>query len=124
MGKKTILVVDDEPNIRSMLSRMLSQDYTVIGASNGEEVINIARRRRPDLILMDVMMPKMNGYTACLAIKRDQKTRTIPVVLLTGIDYELNIKLGKEMGADDYLIKSLSAADIKKTIDRIFYRKR
>ena len=118
MDKKKILIADDEPNIRILVSSMLGKDYTVIGASDGEEAINIARDSKPDLILMDILMPKVDGYIACHAIKTDPATKAIPVVMLTAVGYELNKRLAEEVGADGYITKPFSPQDLLDTIDR------
>jgi CheY-like chemotaxis protein len=108
MGKKKILIADDESNIRLLVSSALGKDYTILEARDGEEAINIAHRQKPDLILMDILMPKMNGLTACTAIKMDKKTKGIPVVMLTGIGHELNKDLSRQLGADGYITKPFS----------------
>jgi len=105
MDKKRILIADDEPNIRSVVARMLDKDYIVLEAANGEEAVDIAGRERPDIILMDLMMPEMDGYTACSLIKADQATKMIPVIILTAIGHEFNRKFAMEMGADAYITK-------------------
>lgn len=105
MDKKRILIADDEPNIRSVVARMLDKDYVVLEATNGEEAVDIAGRERPDIILMDLMMPLMDGYTACSLIKADQATKMIPIIILTAIDHESNRKFAMEMGADAYITK-------------------
>lgn len=105
MDKKRILIADDEPNIRSVVARMLDKDYVVLEATNGEEAVDIAGRERPDIILMDLMMPQMDGYTACSLIKADQATKMIPIIILTAIDHESNRKFAMEMGADAYITK-------------------
>ena len=106
MKRKTILIADDEPNIRLLVRNMLSKDYLVIGASDGEEAINIAKRRNPDLILMDIVMPKVDGYSACYAVKTHPTIRTIPVVMLTGIGYEINKKLAFSFASFAFLVAS------------------
>jgi two-component system alkaline phosphatase synthesis response regulator PhoP len=116
MGKKKILIVDDEKTIRLLVGSMLGKDYTVITASNGEEAITTARSQNPALILMDIMMPKMDGYAACHAIKAEPATRAIPVVMLTAIGYELNRKLAEEVGADGYMTKPFSPQDLLNTV--------
>jgi len=118
MDKKKILIVDDELNIRLLVRSMLGKDYTVIEASDGDEAIDIARSQKPDFILMDILMPKVDGYIACHAIKTEPATKEIPVVMLTAIGYELNIKLSQEMGADGYITKPFSPQDLRDTIDR------
>ena len=74
---KKILIVDDEESIRTLVKRFLGRYHTVLEAENGEIAIDIAKREKPDLILMDVMMPKVDGYTACAEIKASELTRGI-----------------------------------------------
>lgn len=119
MDKKKILIADDEPNIRSLVSRMLGKDYIVIEATNGEEAIDIAKRQEPDLILMDLMMPKMDGYAACSSIKADQATKGIPVVMLTGVTHELNKSFAREMGADGYLSKPFNTDELLRQVKQV-----
>jgi len=112
MDKKKILIADDEQSVRLLVKRLLSQNYIVLEASDGEEAIDIARRENPGLILMDIMMPKVDGYTACYQIKKDQATKAIPVVMLTGVGHELNKKLSFEVGAKGYITKPFSLQDL------------
>jgi len=118
MAKKKVLIVDDEEPIRQLVSNILAKDYTVLVAIDGEEAINMARRQKPDLILMDILMPKVDGFTACSTINQDPATRDIPVVMLTGIDYELNKKLSREIGAQGYITKPFSPEDLRATVGR------
>lgn len=116
MSNKKILIADDEPSIRLLVSSMLGKDYTVLEVSDGQEAINIARSQKPDLILMDIMMPKVDGYTACAALKTDQTTKKIPVVMVTGVGHELNKKLANEIDADGYITKPFSLQSLLDTI--------
>jgi len=111
-----ILVADDEPAVRSLVCSMLDKNYTVIVASDGEEAIRMARLQKPDLILMDIMMPKVDGYIACYAIKSDPALNNIPVVMLTGIGHELNVKLSQQFGADGYLKKPFKLQELMEVI--------
>ncbi len=118
-NKKKILIADDEASVRLLVKRLLSKNYIVLEASDGEEAVNMAYSKKPDLILMDLMMPKMDGNTACYAIKADQATKAIPVVMLTAISYELNKKLSEDiMGADGYITKPFSRQDLLDTISQ------
>ena len=119
MGKKKILIADDEPNIRSLVGSILSKDYVVLTASNGQEAIDIACSQEPDLILMDIMMPELDGYAACYTIKTEPATKAIPVVMLTGVGYELNKKLSQEMGASGYITKPFSSQALLDVIGRL-----
>jgi len=113
-----ILIVDDEKNIRHLVRSMVSKENTVIEAEDGEVAIYMARRHKPDLILMDIMMPKMDGYTACKTIKMGPITRAIPVVMLTAVGYELNVELARGMGADGYITKPFSQQNLLDMIAR------
>ena len=111
-GRKKILIADDDSNIRAIVKRMLISDYLVLDAGDGDEAVSLARRHSPDLILMDILMPNTDGYTACRAIKQDPLTRGIPVVMLTGVAYELNKKLSQQMGADGYITKPFDSKSL------------
>ncbi len=106
---KIILAVDDEPNIRLLLRQLLGKDYRVLEAIDGMEATNIAHTERPDLILMDIMMPGTDGYTACSRLKSDPATKDIPVIMLTGLDFELNKKLAEQIGAAGYITKPIDS---------------
>lgn len=108
--QKKILIADDEATVRALVKRLLSKEYTVVEADNGEEAVKVAVNQKPDLILMDILMPQMDGLTACYAIKRNQATKEIPVVMLTAVDYELNRKLSQDvMGAQGYITKPFNS---------------
>ena len=118
--KKKVLIVDDEPAVRRLVREILSKYYVVLEAQNGEEAVNMAHSQKPDVILMDMMMPKMDGLTACHAIKTNQITRGIPVLMLTAIDQELNKKLSKDVfGADEYMTKPFSPEALLETIRQL-----
>lgn len=112
MDERKILIADDEVNIRLLVRRFLGDKYIVLEATNGEVAVDIARKQKPDLILMDIMMPKLDGYGACRAIKQDPVTKAIPIVMLSGIGYELNKKFAKGMGASGYITKPFSSRDL------------
>ena len=115
-SQKKILIVDDEMSVRFLLKRLLRRNYNVLEAINGEEAVDMARGEKPDIILMDIMMPKVDGYTACYTIKKDPLTKVIPIVMLTALGQELNVKLGKEIGADGYMTKPFSPQVLVDTI--------
>jgi len=119
MEKQKILIVDDEQGVRLTVSRMLENEYIVLEAADGEQAIAIAREERPSIILMDLMMPKLDGYAACLSIKSDQETRRIPVVMLTAIGHELNKRFAEEMGADGYITKPFTRESLQEEVRRI-----
>lgn len=122
MEKEKILIVDNEENVRRLLYSMLCNKYIVLEASDGEEAIDVVRSQRPDLVLMDIMMPKMDGYTACNKIKKDPVSKATPVVMLTAVGYELNKKLAKKVGADGYITKPFASQELLETITRILIK--
>ena len=116
---KTILVVEDNPKDLVLVRDLLKvSGYEAIEATDGEQGVELARKHKPALILMDIMMPKMDGYTACRAIKMDKATREIPVVMLTSLDYELNKTLAGDTGANGYLTKPISRQKLLDVIHR------
>ena len=112
MDKKKILIADDETCLRQTVGRILDKDYVVLEATNGEEAVEIAKVQKPDLILMDLIMPKMDGYAACSQIKADEATKGIPVVILTAVGNELNKKFATEMGAEGYITKPFNIQEL------------
>jgi len=120
-NKKKVLIVDDEPGVRQLVRRILSKEYAVLEAQDGAEALNMARSHKLDIILMDMMMPKVDGLTACYVIKTDQATKEIPVVMITAVGYDLNKKLSQDiMGADGYLTKPFSNKELRSAVDRFF----
>ncbi len=109
MGKK-ILVVDDEIHIVQIVKFNLEKrgGYEVLTAKNGEEGLETAKSERPDLILSDVMMPKMSGFQFCEALKKDPDIKSIPFIILTAKGQENDIKTGEDLGVDDYITKPFS----------------
>jgi len=117
MAKRKILVVDDERYILHILDFSLgAEGYEVITAGDGEQAVERARTEHPDLVVMDIMMPKMDGYEACRLIKSDPETRQIPVIILTAKGRDGDQKRGRDAGADEYLTKPFSPA---KLIERV-----
>ena len=109
MSKGKILVVDDENYILHILDFSLgAEGYEVITAGDGEEAIRKARDERPDLIVLDVMMPKLDGFEVCRTLKRDPDLNGTPVILLSAKSRDIDQKQGYEAGADDYITKPFS----------------
>jgi two-component system, OmpR family, alkaline phosphatase synthesis response regulator PhoP len=121
--RKVVLVVEDEESILELLRYNLDKaGFTVIPAASGEDGLALARRRRPDLILLDLMLPGMDGLEVCRMLKKSKETENIPVVMLTARGEEADIVAGLELGADDYLTKPFSPrvllAHIRATLRR------
>ena len=113
MTIRKILVVDDSPTERYVLGELLtSNGYQVITAENGEEGIAKARSELPDLILMDVVMPGLNGYQATRTLTRDPATRSIPVIVCTTKGQETDKIWGLRQGAHDYMVKPVNGQEL------------
>lgn len=101
-----ILIAEDEPDIRELVAFTLRfSGYEVVSASNGEEAVQMASREVPDLILMDVRMPRMTGYDACRVMKANDDLKDIPIVFLSAKGQEAEIQTGLDAGAEEYLLK-------------------
>ncbi|HJZ46935.1 MAG TPA: HD domain-containing phosphohydrolase [Roseiflexaceae bacterium] len=112
-----ILVVDDEPSIVDVLTRFLSREgYSVVTASNGREALERVRQEPPDLILLDVTMPELDGFAVCQRIKEDERTALIPITMLTGLDDREHRTRGIEAGADDFLTKPFEQSILRARI--------
>jgi CheY-like chemotaxis protein len=117
--KKKVLIVDDEPNVRRLSRTILSKKFEVIEAEDGKQAIDIANTENPDVILMDMMMPRLDGLTACHTIKSSPTTKSIPIIMVTAIGFELNIKLSQQMGASAYVIKPFSQKELLDKITQV-----
>jgi two-component system alkaline phosphatase synthesis response regulator PhoP len=106
---KTILVVDDEQDIRDLLAYNLKQDgFAVVQAANGREALAQVASAKPDLVILDIMMPELDGFETCRAIRTNPETRHLPVIFLTARSAEIDQILSLELGADDYVQKPVS----------------
>jgi two-component system, OmpR family, alkaline phosphatase synthesis response regulator PhoP len=109
MAKESILVVEDEDDIRELLWYNLAREgYRVIGAESGEEALKAVRASLPDLVLLDLMLPGLDGLEVCRSLKQDPRTRNLPIVMLTAKGEEADMVAGLELGADDYVTKPFS----------------
>lgn len=117
--KRTVLIVDDEPNVRRLLRTILKKQFNVFEAEDGAQAVEAVNKKKPDIILMDMMMPNMDGLTACSTIKKNSVTKSIPVIMVTAIGFELNIKLSQQMGASGYITKPFSAEDLFDKIEQV-----
>lgn len=105
-AKKKILLVDDEVEIVDMIKiRLEASGYKVLTAYEGSEALDKAHREKPDLIILDLMLPEIDGYKICRMLKSDKKYRPIPIIIFTARAQENDKKLGEEAGADAYIVK-------------------
>jgi DNA-binding response OmpR family regulator len=106
MTKKRILLVDDERELVDLLKmRLEANDYEVITAYDGQAALDLARREKPDLIILDIMLPRMDGYRVCGLLKKDPGFAGIPVLMFTAKAQAEDVKLGEEAGASGYITK-------------------
>lgn len=106
MDKKRILIVDDEEDIVNVLRfRLEANNYAVLSASDGQEGLNKARAEKPDLIILDLTLPKLDGYKVCRMLKFDESYKSIPIIMFTARAQKKDEELGMEMGADAYIAK-------------------
>jgi DNA-binding response OmpR family regulator len=121
--KKKILVAEDEPDIRGLIAYSLRfAGYEVIEATDGLEAIEKALGELPDLILLDVRMPKVNGYQACSSLKAEPSTGNIPVIFLSARGQEAEIKRGLELGAEEYILKPFAPDELYRRVGSILER--
>ncbi len=103
-----IMIVDDDPEIRTLVAVTLGDSHTIVEAADGVDALCLARKEAFDLVLLDVMMPRMDGFEACRQLKGDPLTMNTPVILLTARGTREDLEMGREAGADDYFVKPFS----------------
>jgi DNA-binding response OmpR family regulator len=122
---KRILIVDDEEDIVSALSiRMKAKGYDVIAAYDGMSGLSKAREENPDLILLDIMLPKLDGYKICRILKFDEKFRRIPIIMITAKGADTSKKMGEEVGADAYVTKPFNPEELMGTIEQLLNKEK
>ena len=120
MAKKTVLVVDDEATVRLLTQATLGRGtYRLLEATNGAAGLELARREHPDLVILDVGMPDLDGLTVCQALKGDPATAGVAVVMLTARAQEGDRQRGLEAGADAYVTKPFSPRLLLETVERL-----
>jgi DNA-binding response OmpR family regulator len=123
-SRPLVLVADDDRDILQLVSfRLERADYEVVQANDGEEALRLVKELRPDLAVLDLMMPKLNGYEVTREIRRDEETKAIPVILLTARVQEADVARGFEAGADDYLKKPFSPQELRARVQAILGRR-
>ncbi len=124
MAREKILVVDDEEDILELVTYNLSKErYRVTSALSGEIALEKARKERPDLVLLDLMLPDLDGLAVCRELKRDPLTRDTPIIMLTAKSEEADIVVGLELGADDYVVKPFSPRVLLACIKAVLRRR-
>jgi DNA-binding response OmpR family regulator len=120
MTKKKILIADDNQNIRDALTYLLEDEgYEIELAKDGAETLRIVRMRQPDILFLDIMMPEMNGYDVCSAIRRDPALKDIYIIMLTAKGQVAEQERGKDVGANEYIVKPFSPMEILSRVKQI-----
>jgi DNA-binding response OmpR family regulator len=120
----TILVADDEEDVRELITyRLTRSGYQVIGAGDGQAALELAAERTPDLMVLDVMMPKLDGYELTRRVRAEEALRSIPVILLTARSQESDVDRGFEVGADDYLKKPFNPDELVARVRAVLGRR-
>jgi DNA-binding response OmpR family regulator len=119
-----VLVADDDEDIRQLVTfRLERAGYAVVAARDGEEALRLTTERRPDLVVLDVMMPKLTGYDVTRRLREQEETKDIPVILLTARVQEADVARGFEAGADDYMKKPFSPQELRARVQAILGRR-
>lgn len=117
MDQKKILIVDDEVDlVETLLFPLEMEGFNVLVSYNGEDALKQARKESPDLILLDLMLPKLDGYKVCRLLKFDERYKHIPILMLTAKTQEKDKLLGKETGADEYITKPFDIDELMKKV--------
>lgn len=117
MAGPRVLIAEDEPHIVLSLEFLLARaGYETVVAADGDEALDLVRRLRPDLVLLDVMMPRRNGYAVCQAIKEDPSLRAIPVIMLSAKGQEVEVQKGLALGASAYVTKPFGNAEVLEAV--------
>ena len=123
-GRPTILVADDEEDVRELVSyRLTRSGYDVIDAADGEEAFRLASESVPDLMVLDVMMPRLDGYELTRRVRAEESLRSVPVILLTARSQETDVSRGFEVGADDYLRKPFNPDELVARVRAVLGRR-
>lgn len=123
MSKEKILIVDDEQDLVKLIRYHLEKDgYKVISANNGEDALLLARREEPELVILDLMLPGIDGLEVCKKLKMDQKLARTAIIMLTAKGEEADVTIGLKLGADDYMTKPFSPKELVARVQAILRR--
>jgi len=120
-SKKIVIIEDDKILLKALNVELLGEGFDVVSAIDGESGLKLVKKETPDLVILDLILPKMNGFDVLAALKKDDATMNIPIVILTNLGEDENRRKGMKMGAMDYFVKSsVGIEDITTKINRIF----
>ena len=117
--KPRVLIVDDDPVVRRIVLELLNNRYTIISASTGVQIPELLKKHKPDLVILDVMLPWINGFELCRIIKTHSQNEELPVLFLTSCKEKEDLLTGKEVGASGYLTKPFHAKDLYREVERL-----
>jgi len=125
MSKEKVLIVEDNPQAVKLVKFILEKnDYSTISAKDGEEGLRMARERKPDLIILDLMLPEMDGYQVCESLKADPNTKEIPIIVLTALDTGRDFEKALEKKVDWYITKPFEAQHLLKRVTYLIEKRR
>jgi len=117
---KKILIVDDKLEVVELVKATLEgEEYQIIDASDGREALEKIGKEKPDLVLLDIIMPKMDGFEVLSEVKKNPKTKEIPIIMLTAKGQKLDKDKGRELGAQDYIVKPFSPSHLLRKIEEV-----
>lgn len=122
--RANILAVDDEASNLNILNQILKERYNIFAAKSGKAALKIAAEKKPELILLDMILPDISGYEVLSELKGQDSTRGIPVIIITALDSEKNKQTGFELGAAEYITKPFGSADVKEKVEACLNRNR
>jgi len=123
MSGRLVLVVDDEPRIAQIVTAYLQRDgYRVVQAGDGQKALEMARAERPDLVILDLMLPELSGWDVCRELQRDPRTAHLPIIMLTARDEVADRIVGLELGADDYVVKPFDPKELVARVHAVLRR--
>jgi len=121
---KSILIADDDLGIRDLLETILKEEgYELMYADDGHQAIELAHQKRPDMVLLDVVLPKMDGFEVCRRLREFPELADVPILMLTACGTPMDQKKGLQSGADDYIIKPFEPEEIKEHVAALFLKR-
>jgi len=121
--KKSVLIIEDEKHIAEAQSLILSEFYRVHHAPDGAKGVEMANKLKPDVILLDIMLPKMNGYEVCRKIRGNAELKGTKIVMVTAKNQQIDENTGISIGADDYIMKPFEADELKHVVEQVLNQK-
>jgi len=121
MPKKIIVIEDDPLLLKALNIELLSNNFEVLSAKDGEAGLQLIRKEKPDLVLLDLLLPKMHGFEVLKSLKSDENTKEIPVMILSNLGQDSDVKKGLDLGANDYYVKaSTDLSELSEKINKLF----